>query len=233
MPMNSDAQSTPRAAPDAGAVDATAPPATTPRPGLAHLISLHARAVRDSVTLVRRVTPDDLPRPTPCSAWTLADLLAHMTAQHHGFAAAARGDGRDPAHWAVHPLGADPVARYAAAADDVMAAFAAVGTPDQPFALPEFTTARTFPAHRAIGFHLIDYLVHSWDVARTLGLDYAPGPALVEAALPIAYAVPDDDSRRTPGSAFRPALAAAAHAGPLEQILTALGRSPDWPTPLP
>ncbi|MEV7379648.1 hypothetical protein [Streptomyces lydicus] len=55
----------------------------------------------------------------------------------------------------------------------------------------------------------------------------------MEAALPIAYAVPDDDSRRTPGSAFRSALAAAAHAGPLEQILTALGRSPDRPTPLP
>ncbi|MET7719101.1 maleylpyruvate isomerase N-terminal domain-containing protein, partial [Streptomyces sp. NPDC005407] len=50
---------------------------------------LHAQAVRDSVTLVRRVAPADLPLPTPCEAWTLADLLAHMTAQHHGFAAVA------------------------------------------------------------------------------------------------------------------------------------------------
>ncbi|MFI0787727.1 TIGR03086 family metal-binding protein [Streptomyces lydicus] len=233
MHMNYDAQSAPRTAPDAGAVDATVPSATAPRPDLAHLLALHAGAVRDSVTLVRRVTPDDLPRPTPCSAWTLADLLAHMTAQHHGFAAAARGDGRDPAPWTVHPLGADPVTRYAAAADEVIAAFAAVGTPDQPFALPEFTTARTFPAHRAIGFHLIDYVVHTWDVARALGLDHVPGAALLDAALPLAYAVPDDDSRRTPGSAFRPALTPAAHAGPLERILTALGRSPDWPTPLP
>ncbi|MGW8399300.1 TIGR03086 family metal-binding protein [Streptomyces lydicus] len=233
MHMNFDAQSAPGTAADAGAVDATTRFATAPRPDLASLTSLHARAVRDSVALVRRVTPDDLTRPTPCSARTLADLLAHMTAQHHGFAAAARGDGRDPAHWAVHPLGADPVARYAAAADEVIAAFAAVGTPDQPFALPEFTTARTFPAHRAIGFHFIDYLVHTWDVARSLGLDHSPGPALLEAALPIAYAVPDDDSRRAPGSAFRPALAAAAHAGPLERILTVLGRSPDWPTPPP
>ncbi|MBT2490999.1 hypothetical protein J7E96_21260 [Streptomyces sp. ISL-96] len=26
---------------------------------------LHARAVRDSIALVRRVTPEDIPRPTP------------------------------------------------------------------------------------------------------------------------------------------------------------------------
>ncbi|NML52559.1 hypothetical protein HHL19_17940 [Streptomyces sp. R302] len=51
---------------------------------------LHARVVRDSVHLVARVTPADLTRPTPCAGWDLKDLLDHMTAQHHGFAAAGR-----------------------------------------------------------------------------------------------------------------------------------------------
>ncbi|MFG2140955.1 TIGR03086 family metal-binding protein [Streptomyces sp. NPDC048650] len=198
----------------------------------AHLRRLNARAVRDSVTLVRRLTPGDLLRPTPCSAWTLADLLAHMTAQHNGFAAAALGHGQDLSHWSVEPLGEDPVAQYRDAAERVIAAFATVESPDRAFALPEFTRARTFPAARAIGFHLIDYVVHSWDVARALDIAYAPGSELLEAALPIARAVPDGDFRLAPDSAFRPALAAGADTGTLEKILAALGRSPDWRTPL-
>ncbi|WP_078871973.1 TIGR03086 family metal-binding protein [Streptomyces sp. NRRL S-337] len=192
---------------------------------------LHARAVRDSVALVRRIRPDDLTRPTPCAAWTLADLLAHMTVQHHGFAAAARGDGRDPAHWAVRPLGPEPVAAYGSAAERVIAAFAAVDTPDRECHLPEFSAVRTFPARRVIGFHLIDYVVHSWDVARTLGLGYDPGPELLGAALPIARAVPDDDSRLAPGSAFRPGLPVDDTAGELDRILALLGRSTSWRAP--
>ncbi|GFE20193.1 TIGR03086 family metal-binding protein [Streptomyces libani] len=200
-------------------------------PDFAHLRRLHAQAVRDSVALIRRVTPDDLSRPTPCSAWTLAELLAHMTAQHHGFAAAALGKGQDLAHWSVRPLGTDPVGLYTAAAEHVIAAFATVEGPDRAFALPEFSTTRTFRAVRAIGFHLIDYVVHSWDVARALGLAYTPDTELLRAALPIARAVPDDDSRLAPGSAFRPGLATDEDADTLERILAALGRSPRWRGP--
>ncbi|WP_044368090.1 TIGR03086 family metal-binding protein [Streptomyces natalensis] len=197
--------------------------------GLNGLNGLNAEAVRGSVAVVRRLTPADLSRPTPCADWTLADLLAHMTVQHRGFAAAARGDGQDLAHWAQRPLAKDPVADYADAADDVLAAFASVDRPDRPFALPEFKAAQTFPALHAIGFHFIDYVVHGWDVARTLDLPYAPDPALLEAALPIAHAVPSgDDYRLAPGSAFAPPLQAGDGGSLLDRILTTLGRSPSW-----
>ena len=55
------------------------------------LIELDATAVRASVDLVAQLTPADLTRPTPCTGWTLHGLLAHMTTQHYGFAAAAAG----------------------------------------------------------------------------------------------------------------------------------------------
>ncbi|ARF57232.1 TIGR03086 family metal-binding protein [Streptomyces gilvosporeus] len=196
---------------------------------LARLTALNAEAVRGSLAAVHRLTPADLPRRTPCADWTLADLLAHMTVQHRGFAAAARGDGQDPAHWSPRPLAEDPIADYAAAADDVLAAFAEVTDPDQTFALPEATAAPAFPALHAIGFHFIDYVVHGWDVARTLDLPYAPEPALLEAALPVAHAVPSgDDYRLAPGSAFAPPLPDGDGASLLDRILTTLGRSPSW-----
>ena len=72
------------------------------------LRNLHARAIRASVIVVNQVGADDLDRPTPCADWTLARLLAHMTVQHDGFAAAAVGNGGDPALWEVGPLGPDP-----------------------------------------------------------------------------------------------------------------------------
>lgn len=191
---------------------------------------LNARAVRDSMDIVRQVQVTDLGRPTPCAGWTLADLLGHMTVQHHGFAAAARGDGGDVKHWEFAPAGADAVQRYLAASQDVLAAYAALGDDlDAVFDLPEFrTTPPRFPAHVAIGFHFIDYVVHAWDVAATLGIGFELRPELEEAALGIALAVPNGDNRTADGSAFIPALDIPEDASTLDKILLYLGRTPNW-----
>ncbi|XVQ11074.1 TIGR03086 family metal-binding protein [Spirillospora sp. CA-255316] len=190
---------------------------------------LDRRAVLATVDVVARATPADLSRPTPCADWTLGDLLAHMAAQHHGFAASARGEGADLGAWEVRPLGDEPVKAYAAAADAVVSAFAEAGAAGRDFALPEFGEGVTVPAERAMGFHFVDYVVHGWDVARALDLPYELEPDLVEAARPIALAVPDGDFRLEPGAAFAPALRGAGDPAPLEEILLALGRSPSWP----
>ncbi|HEY3688537.1 MAG TPA: TIGR03086 family metal-binding protein [Streptosporangiaceae bacterium] len=189
---------------------------------------LDRRAVRGGIEVVERVTEEDLGRATPCAGWTVADLLAHMTAQHHGFAAAARGEGADPRVWEPRPAEAGPVADYVAAAERVLAAFADDGVLARRFDLPEFGPGASFRAERAIGFHLIDYVVHGWDVARAIGAPYAPAPDLVAAVVPIAQAVPDDENRLAPGAAFRPGLASPADAPPFDQVLALLGRSPAW-----
>jgi uncharacterized protein (TIGR03086 family) len=188
---------------------------------------LDAQAVRASVEVVSQVSAGDLARPTPCAEWTVADLLAHMTAQHDGFASAA-GGGTDLAAWAVRPLGDDPVPAYRAAAERVVAAFNEDGVLTRRFTLPEFGPTATFAASTAIGFHFIDYLLHTWDVARALGVPFTPEPDLVAAATPIAEAVPDDDRRRQPDSPFAPALARPADASPWDRLLALLGRSPAW-----
>jgi len=186
------------------------------------------RAVRRSVELVDTITASDLTRPTPCGDWTLANLLGHLTAQHRGFAAAAGGQGADLTHWSVRATGPDPVEEYRIAAEEVVAAFAATG-PDTPFALPEITTRMTFPAKQAIGFHFIDYVVHSWDLARSLDVPVDLADDLVRAALPIAVAVPNGPERLAEGAAFAPALDPPAGSSTLDEILLRLGRSPHWP----
>jgi uncharacterized protein (TIGR03086 family) len=190
-----------------------------------------AAAVRGSGDVVARLADDDLTRPTPCAAWDLGALLAHMTAQHRGFAAAADGRGADLTVWQpVRDAGAaEAVRRYAAAADEVIAAFAAEDVLDRAFLLPEFTTERTFPGRLAVGFHLVDYVVHGWDVARALDVAYQPAADVLAMTLPIARAVPDGEARTVPGAAFAPGLAVPEGADPLTEILLLLGRDPAWP----
>jgi uncharacterized protein (TIGR03086 family) len=97
------------------------------------------------------------------------------------------------------------------------------------FALPEISPVLRFPAAQAISFHFVDYVVHGWDVARSLGRDFELAPALLDAALPVARAVPDGEPRRRGLMPFAPGVAAAADAGPLDQIVALLGRRPGWP----
>src|SRR5271157_2742471 len=117
----------------------------------ADIMRLDASAVQASVQVVSQARAADLARATPCEAWTLAELLAHMTAQHNGFAAAAAGDGADLVHWQTGAPVADPVGEYVAAAERVIAAFAAAGVPGGEWVLPEISPKLRFPAVEAIG----------------------------------------------------------------------------------
>jgi uncharacterized protein (TIGR03086 family) len=193
------------------------------------IIDLDAQAVRASVALVARATAEDLDRATPCDGWTLRDLLAHMTVQHDGFAAAAHGDG-DLARWQAQPDGGDPVAGYRDAAGRVLAAFAADGVLDREFPLPEIRPGLPFPAAQAMSFHFVDYVTHSWDVARTLDLPVTFEPALLDRALAVAAAVPGGEARLAPGAAFGPEVA-WSDPGQLSRLVAQLGRSPGWQRP--
>jgi uncharacterized protein (TIGR03086 family) len=181
------------------------------------------------VELVGRARPEDLTRRTPCAAWNLGDLLAHMTVQHRGFAAAAAGDGAE-FDWTPYGVGTDYLEQYEAAAREALRAFDEPGVLDRPFALPEIPAAPSFPGAQAVGFHFIDAVVHGWDVARSLGLEYALPEDFAETAVGIASAVPGGAYREPPGAAFGPVLDSTANgASSLEVVLRALGRSPNWP----
>jgi uncharacterized protein (TIGR03086 family) len=193
---------------------------------------LHRLAVAASIDVVSSVTVGDLPRPTPCAGWNLADLLAHMTVQHNGFAASARGNGADLEIWeptrVADAVNTDPVGAYTAAAADLLDAFAADGVLEATFALPEFGPGATAPGAMAIGFHFVDYVVHAWDVARSIDVPFALPAEVLRAVLPVAFGVPDGDFREADGAPFGRALPPTDGASDLDRVLRHLGRSPSW-----
>lgn len=195
-------------------------------------LPLHRAAVMASVHAVDAVNRDDLAKPTPCAGWNLAHLIAHMTVQNRGFAAAARGRGAEAAAWdpttVADAVAADPVTVYAASAADVLEAFSADGVLETTFALPDFGPGATFPGALAIGFHFVDYVVHGWDVARAMGAPFELPDEVVAAVLPLALAVPDGEFRATDGAPFKAAVATNGSVSDLDGILAHLGRSPVW-----
>ncbi|MFJ3309759.1 TIGR03086 family metal-binding protein [Streptomyces sp. NPDC086549] len=192
------------------------------------IVELDRIAVYESLRVLGLAKETDWERDTPCAGWTLRRLTAHMTAQHHGFAAAARGAGLDPEYWREPEDMREPARVHRVAATAVLASFAGPGVTEREFALPEL--GRGFPGRRAIGFHFVDYVVHAWDVAAALGVDLELPDDVLGAALAVARRVPVDPAGRGPGFAFAPALAVPEGSGPLEETLRLLGREPErWP----
>lgn len=188
------------------------------------LLDRDRHAVIATMELAAQLTPADLARATPCDGWTVYDLIAHMTGQQIGFAAAARGAGEDMSVWA--PSGRP----YAEVCADVIAAFAAPGIKLRGFALPEIRSGGTFPAPIAISFHLVDNVVHAWDLAVAIGTTVELDQDVLAAAARVAEQVPDGPDRMRPEAAFGPALCAdpAGDSGGLDRILRLLGRDPAW-----
>ncbi|HEX3647837.1 MAG TPA: TIGR03086 family metal-binding protein [Pseudonocardiaceae bacterium] len=196
---------------------------------MADIQELDRRAVRTSVALVRQVTPDRLDLPTPCAEWDLRALLAHLTVQHVGFARAVAGERTELADWRPSPLADDFAAAYDRAADLVIESFGAPGATERRAYLPEIRNGVTVPGGMAMGFHFIDYVVHSWDVAAAIGAPVEFDDDVLAAALRVAGQVPTDPASRGPGTAFDPVLPEPAGATPLARVLALLGRSPTWP----
>jgi uncharacterized protein (TIGR03086 family) len=152
-----------------------------------------------------------------------------MVGQHHGFAAAARGETSHLTDWADRPVGDSPAAAFAAAVAVVTDAFAPDAVLERDLWLPEVRGGQHFPAPQAISFHFVDYVVHGWDVAATLGISADFDDDILDAALVIAEQVPDGANRREEGAAFAPGLDLVAGSSTLDRILVLLGRSPAWP----
>lgn len=197
--------------------------------GMTDIAILDRRAVEVSQTIVDQVDATQVDLPTPCAEWNLGQLLAHMIGQHYGFAAAARGETKDLSVWKPRPVGAEPAKDYAESVATITAAFAEEGVLARKLWLPEIRDGQQFAAPMAMSFHFVDYVVHAWDVAASIGVPVTFDEDLLQAALRVAEMVPNGPERRDPGAAFRPGKMPPESASTLDRILTLLGRSPDWP----
>lgn len=112
---------------------------------------------------VRAVSPEQWEAQSPCELWTARDVVAHVVEGHRGVIANVRGGESEP-------MGADEDPRRAwegvsQAIDEI------TGEPDTVAKVVDGPTGR-MSAGEIIGrFVTMDLLVHTWDLARTIGAD--------------------------------------------------------------
>jgi uncharacterized protein (TIGR03086 family) len=185
------------------------------------------RAVRWTERVVAAVTDDQLDRATPCAEWTLRELLVHMAGSNNGFADTAEGRPTDPAVWAGATIGPDVVDEYVKSSRRVLAAFAAPDVMDRTFDVHGFGE---YPARVAIGMHLIDFLVHGWDVARAVDIPAELDVDLCTAVLESGRRWPKDaPTIWGPGAPFGYRVDVPDDSSAQDRMLGFLGRDPRWP----
>jgi uncharacterized protein (TIGR03083 family) len=167
-------------------------------------VEVLGRGLDQLETLLRAVRPDDLARPTPCSEWTVSDLVDHVVRTPGKFASMVRGEEVD---WTVPtPHEDDPVSTYQENAQALRAALAENPDP-QP----------------GTDWQCAELAVHTWDLATALGRPTGTfDPEVAERGRAFMVASLNDDNR---GSAFRPEEPAPEDAGAYARIAAFAGRA--------
>ena len=190
-----------------------------------------APSCRALADLVRAVTDDDLARPTPCPAYTVADLVDHIGGLTLAFTAAARkerlehgspsGDGSR-----LEPGFRD---RIAVGLDSLAHAWA------DPAAYDGTTQAGPveLPAPIAARVALNEVVVHAWDLAVATGGAQVVDPeavALCGEFVGVSEAPEDEvvDGGEVDGL-FGPPVTPPAGASDLDRLVARTGRQPGWP----
>jgi len=151
--------------------------------------------------------------PTPCTDWTVRELVSHVIGTHRAVHANVRGEPAAEVD-AEGDLGAQwqaARAEIAGALEDPATANTVVGGMfgEQPF---ESLVSRLLCA---------DTLVHTWDLARATGQDETLDPVATASAF--AFLTPIDDAIRRPGG-FAPKINPAHDADEQTLFLNFCGR---------
>jgi uncharacterized protein (TIGR03086 family) len=152
-------------------------------------------------------------QPSPCTDWTVRDLVAHVVAVHRHVVA-----GLDASTPPAPATDTDLEQAWRGATAEVIAALADPQRASAP------VTGRFAPMslEDMIGRLLCsDTLVHSWDLARATGQDETLDAAGVTYAF--AMLAPNDDAIRGPGS-FGPKIEPPPDADEQTRFLCFLGR---------
>jgi uncharacterized protein (TIGR03086 family) len=162
---------------------------------------------------VQAVDPEQWDIQSPCEQWKARDIVAHVVEGHRGVIASVRGGESSP-------LGADEDPKRAW--EEASRAIDAIaGDPEAAGTEMDGPTGR-MPAGEIIDrFVTMDVLVHTWDLARTVGADEELDQATVQRAYDTLK--PMDAMIRMPG-VFGPKIEPPPNADLQTEFLYFLGR---------
>jgi uncharacterized protein (TIGR03086 family) len=174
--------------------------------------------------VVDNIEPDQLDNPSPCSGWTVRDVLNHVVAGAEIFTVCVTdgsiADERFVELTTTDRLGDDYKASFHRAADAADESFAVPGAMDRLVHLP----FGEMPAAMAVNIAIFDVTTHAWDLAKATGQPTDLDADVVDRAYQAAQAMLSEELRAT--GRFGPAVATAADASVSDRLAAFTGRVP-------
>jgi uncharacterized protein (TIGR03086 family) len=185
-------------------------------------------AAEQMAAVVGATRDDRLGDPTPCTDYTVADLLDHIAGLALAFTEAARKSGPsnsgppppgDRAH--LHPDWRNEIPRRL---DALVLAWS------EPGARDGMTNAGgiEMPGEVAGIVAVEELVVHGWDLARAIGQSYAIDDASAQAVIGFVSQFAGPDQAEMRGTAYGDPVAPDAGASLLERAIALTGRDPGW-----
>jgi len=173
-------------------------------------------AAAAAAAVVAGVRPDQLDNPTPCTDWTVRQVLNHLVGGTRMFLALQTGG--PPVDRSADFLGDDPAAAFNDGVADLRDAFAEEGALDRIVAAPFGPQ----PGRALVAMRVNEMLLHAWDVARATGQPTDLAPDLAAPAIEQFRAM--RASGRGAGM-FADPQPAPEGASPMDQLAAAAGRT--------
>jgi uncharacterized protein (TIGR03086 family) len=178
-------------------------------------ISVLERSLGAVGTLVDDISFEKWGAPTPCTDWTVRQVVGHLVGMNRVFAAMLVGE---PPPQRGDALPDDELSSaYRTSASDLLGAFAEPDVLERSFSGPMGTAT----GGDRLNIRMYDLLAHGWDLAAATGLPAAFPEGAAEQALSFVRSQLADDAR--PGR-FEPAQPIPDDAPAIERLVAFLGR---------
>lgn len=183
-------------------------------------IQLLEKALTHTAQLLGNTTPGQYGLPTPCDDFDVRGLANHMVAGNPYYVTLAGGGAPDFGLFARDNIGErQPGEVYAEGAKAVLAAWQGEGALQRQMPLPGGGLGP-----RLADLHLLEAVLHGWDLATATGQDRAGDPDAVEAVYRTWYGNYPDAVRSEVGM-FGPSKAAPEDAPVLDRLAAYFGRT--------
>lgn len=188
-------------------------------------------AAREMARLVNAVRDDQLGDPTPCTRYTLGDLLQHVRELAEAFTVAGRKEQPDGGSQPP-PQGDGTLLSPGWRAEITVWLGQLVDTWSDPATWEGNAWIAGFEAPAsAVGITAANELVvHGWDVARASGQQICLDGAALEPSREFVAMMSGPGSEQARGDAFGPPQPVSSGASVLDEVIAGNGRNPAWPT---
>jgi uncharacterized protein (TIGR03086 family) len=180
----------------------------------------HRRVAGRFLEIARSATPADWDGPSPVEGWSARGVVGHLIDWFPPFLSAGTGVELPE----VPKVEEDPVAAWAARMADIQELLDQPG--DRVLRNPHIGAV---PLAQAIDqFYTADVFMHTWDLARALGVEPDLDPDRCAAI--VAGSAAFEDAMRSSGQ-YGPRVVVPDDASPQDKLVGFIGRDPSWRRP--